>query len=119
LAPKQSEPTTPQKRRKAQYRAVGLLAGIGVLAIPGIGPLIAAEPVVAALTGVGVGGAVGGAAGALVGLGISEHEAEHYEGRLKKGGILLSVLCDTSEETKQAKEILDRTSAEDSFGHHA
>jgi hypothetical protein len=62
---------------------------------------------------VGVGGALGGATGALVGLGISEHEAEHYEGRLKKGGILLSVLCDTSEETKRAKEILDRTGAED------
>src|ERR1700730_285446 len=92
---------------------VGLLAGIGALAIPGVGPLIAAEPVVAALTGVGVGGAVGGATGALVGLGISEHEAEHYEGRLRKGGILLSVLCDTSEETKRAKEILDRTGAED------
>jgi hypothetical protein len=92
---------------------VGLLVGIGALAIPGVGPLIAAEPVVTALTGVGVGGVVGGATGALVGVGISASEAEHYEGRLKKGGILLSVFCDTSEETKRAKDILDRTGAED------
>jgi hypothetical protein len=92
---------------------LGLLAGIGALAIPGVGPLIAAGPIMAALAGVGVGGTVGGLTGGLIGLGIPEFEAKRYEGRLQKGGILLSVHCDTSEEVKQAKEILERTGAED------
>src|SRR5271166_3846181 len=92
---------------------LGWLAGIGALAVPGLGPFIAAGPIVAALAGVGVGGTVGGFAGALVGLGIPEYEAKRYEGRLQKGGILLSVHCDTSEEIDEAKEILKRTGAED------
>jgi len=92
---------------------LGLLAGIGALAIPGVGPLIAAGPIMSVLAGVGVGGAVGGITGGLIGLGIPEYEAKRYEGRLKKGGILLSVHCDTSEEIKQAKKILENTGAED------
>jgi hypothetical protein len=92
---------------------LGLLAGIGALAIPGVGPLIAAGPIMAALAGVGVGGAVGGVTGALIGLGIPEYEAKRYEGRIAKGGILLSVHCDTSEEIDRAKEILERSGAED------
>jgi hypothetical protein len=67
----------------------------------------------AALAGAGVGGAVGGVTGALVGMGIPEYEAKRYEGRLQKGGILVSVHCDTSEEIKRGKEILERTGAED------
>src|SRR6188508_1736062 len=93
--------------------ALGWLAGIGALAIPGIGPFIAAGPIVAALAGVGVGGAVGGVVGALVGMGIPEYEAKRYEGRVKSGGILLSVHCDNSEWTKKAKQILQDTGAED------
>src|SRR6202046_5018583 len=93
--------------------ALGLLAGIGALAIPGVGPLIAAGPIMAALAGVGVGGAVGGFTGALIGMGIPEYEAKRYEGRLKKGGILLSVHCDTSDDIKRAKEIMKNTHAED------
>jgi hypothetical protein len=92
---------------------LGLLASIGALAIPGIGPLIAAGPIVAALAGVGVGGAVGGFAGALIGMGIPEYEAKRYEGRLQRGGILLSVHCETSEEIKRAKSVLEATRAED------
>lgn len=92
---------------------LGLLAGIGALAIPGVGPLIAAGPIMAALAGIGVGGAVGGLTGALIGMGIPEYEAKRYEGRLQKGGILLSVHCDTSEEIDRAKDVLDRTGAED------
>ena len=92
---------------------LGLLAGIGALAIPGVGPLIAAGPIVAALAGAGVGGAVGGFTGALIGLGIPEYEAKRYEGRVTKGGILLSVHCDNSDWAKKAKEILKRTGAED------
>ena len=93
--------------------AIGLLAGIGALAIPGVGPLIAAGPIMGALAGVGVGGAVGGLIGALIGMGIPEYEAKRYEGRVKEGGILLSAHCDTSDEIGRAKEILKRTSAED------
>jgi hypothetical protein len=93
--------------------ALGLLAGIGALAIPGVGPLIAAGPIMAALAGAGVGGAVGGVTGALIGLGIPEYEAKRYEGRIKKGGILLSVHCDTSDEVKRAKEIMKNIGAED------
>src|SRR5664279_1218806 len=92
---------------------LGLLAGIGVLAIPGLGPFIAAGPIMASLAGLGVGGAVGGFTGALIGMGIPEFEAKRYEGRLQKGGILLSVHCDTSEEITRAKDILKATGAED------
>src|ERR1700753_774908 len=92
---------------------LGLLAGIGALAIPGVGPLIAAGPIMGALAGLGVGGAVGGLVGALVGLGIPEYEAKRYEGRVKDGGILLSVHCDTSEEVSRAKELLKSSGAED------
>src|SRR5579864_6467921 len=89
--------------------ALGWLVGIGALAIPGVGPFVAAGPIMAALAGVGVGGAVGGIAGGLIGMGIPEYEAKRYEGRIQKGGILVSIHCDTSEEIKQAKEILERT----------
>src|SRR5689334_24309521 len=92
---------------------LGWLAGIGALAIPGLGPFIAAGPIMAALAGAGVGGTVGGLAGALIGMGIPEYEAKRYEGRVKDGGILLSVHSDNSEWTKKAKEILERTGAED------
>jgi len=90
---------------------LGLLAGIGALAIPGVGPLIAAGPIMGALAGLGVGGAVGGVVGALVGMGIPEYEAKRYEGRVKEGGVLLSVHCDTSDEITRAKDILKRTGA--------
>jgi len=93
--------------------ALGWLVGIGALAIPGVGPLIAAGPIVAALTGIGVGGAVGGLTGAMIGVGIPEYEAKRYEGRIKEGGILLSVHCDNSEWTKKAKLILERSGATD------
>jgi Protein of unknown function (DUF3341) len=93
--------------------ALGWLVGIGSLAIPGLGPFIAAGPIVAALAGVGAGAAVGGIVGALVGMGIPEYEAKRYEGRVKSGGILLSVHADSSEWTKRAKDILERTGAED------
>jgi hypothetical protein len=92
---------------------LGLLAGIGALAIPGLGPFIAAGPIMGALAGLGVGGAVGGLVGALVGMGIPEYEAKRYEGRVKNGGVLLSVHCDTSEEITRAKDTLKRTGAED------
>jgi hypothetical protein len=92
---------------------LGLLAGIGALAIPGVGPLIAAGPIMAGLAGLGIGGAVGGLVGALVGMGIPEYEAKRYEGRVKDGGILLSVHCNTSEEISKAKDILKETGAED------
>lgn len=93
--------------------ALGWLAGIGALAIPGLGPFIAAGPIVAALAGVGVGGAVGGVTGALIGFGIPEYEAKRYQGRVEKGGILLSVHCDDSDWTKKAKQIMQATGAED------
>jgi hypothetical protein len=92
---------------------LGVLAGIGLLAIPGLGPFIAAGPIMAGLAGLGVGGAVGGFTGALVGMGIPEFEAKRYEGRLQKGGILLSVHCDTSDEIKRAKAVMKTTAAED------
>jgi hypothetical protein len=92
---------------------LGWLAGIGALAIPGLGPFIAAGPIMAALAGAGVGGAVGGITGALIGMGIPEYEAKRYEGRVKDGGILLSVHSDDSQWTKKAKEILEHTGAQD------
>jgi hypothetical protein len=92
---------------------LGLLAGIGALAIPGLGPFIAAGPIMGALAGLGVGGAVGGLIGALVGMGIPEYEAKRYEGRIKDGGVLLSVHCNSSEEISRAKDLLKQTGAED------
>src|SRR2546427_3565445 len=88
---------------------LGWLAGIGALAIPGLGPFIAAGPIMAALAGVGVGGAIGGIAGGLVGLGIPEYEAKRYEGRIKKGGYLVSIHCDDSKWVSKAKKILEDT----------
>ena len=93
--------------------ALGWLAGIGSLAIPGVGPLIAVGPILATLTGIGVGGVAGGIVGGLVGLGIPEYEAKRYEGRVRSGQILLSVHCDNPEWVKRAKETLQATGAED------
>ncbi len=92
---------------------LGWLVGIGALAIPGLGPFIAAGPIMATLAGAGVGGAVGGLTGALIGMGIPEFEAKRYEGRVKDGGLLLSVHSDSAEETKRAKAILEQTGAQD------
>jgi hypothetical protein len=92
---------------------LGWLVGIGALAIPGLGPFIAAGPIMAALAGIGVGGAVGGLTGGLVGLGMPEYEAKRYEGRIAKGGILVSVHSDNNEWASRAKEILQQTGAED------
>ncbi len=92
---------------------LGWLVGIGSLAIPGIGPFVAAGPIMAALAGAGIGGAVGGITGALIGLGIPEYEAKRYEGIVKDGGILLSVHSDTAAQTKRAKEILARVGGDD------
>lgn len=92
---------------------LGLLAGIGALAIPGVGPLIAAGPIMGALAGLGIGGAVGGLLGALVGMGIPEYEAKRYEGRVNDGGILVSVHCESSEEISRAKDVLKAAGGED------
>lgn len=92
---------------------LGLLVGLGALAVPGLGPFIAAGPIVATLAGIGAGGTVGGLLGALVGMGLPEYEAKRFEGRLKDGGVLLSVHCDTSEEIKRAKDDLKTLGAED------
>ena len=92
---------------------LGWLAGIGMLAIPGVGPFIAAGPIMAALAGIGAGATLGGFTGALVGLGIPEFEAKRFEGRVRSGGILLSIHCDDSEWVKKAKDILGHTGAED------
>ncbi len=92
---------------------LGWLVGIGALAIPGVGPFIAAGPIMAALAGAGIGGAVGGLTGALVGMGIPEYEAKRYESFVKDGGILLSVHSENSEETERAKKILEQTGAKD------
>lgn len=92
---------------------LGLLAGIGSLAIPGLGPFIAAGPIMGALAGMGAGAAAGGVIGALVGMGIPEYEAKRYEGRVKNGGILVSVHCDNSEWVSRAKDILEQAGGED------
>jgi hypothetical protein len=92
---------------------VGVLAGVGALAIPGLGPFIAAGPIMAGLAGLGVGGALGGLVGALVGMGIPEYEAKRYEGFVKDGGTLLSVHCDTSDQVASAKDMLKSTGATD------
>ena len=91
--------------------ALGWLLGVGLLTIPGLGPFIAAGPIMAALGGVGVGGALGGLTGSLIGMGIPEYEAKRYEGLVKDGGILVSVHADDSKWTKLAKEIFERTGA--------
>ncbi len=92
---------------------IGALIGIGVLAIPGVGPLLAAGPVIAALTGIGSGGVVGGLVGALVGMGIPEYEAKRYEGRIKEGGVLLSAHCDNGDWIAKAKQSLTLSGGED------
>jgi len=91
----------------------GLLAGIGALAIPGLGPFIAAGPLMAALSGAAAGAAVGGITGALVGMGIPEYEAKTYEGKVKSGGILVAVHTDNLEERKRAEAIFRRRGAHD------
>jgi hypothetical protein len=93
--------------------ALGWLVGVGALAIPGIGPVIAAGPLVTALAGIGIGGALGGFAGSLVGMGMSEVEAKEYEGRLMKGGVLVAIHCENAEEIQRAKEIMEITGAEE------
>jgi len=92
---------------------LGLLAGIGALAIPGVGPFIAAGPIMGTLAGIGSGAVLGGIVGALVGMGIPEYEAKRYEGRIKEGGILVSVHADNREWSGRAKDILKRTGADD------
>ena len=92
---------------------LGLLAGIGAIAIPGLGPFIAAGPIMATLAGAGAGGAVGSLIGALSGLGVPEYEAKRYEGHVKNGGVLVSTHCDTSDEISTAKDVLKQTGAED------
>ena len=92
---------------------LGWLVGIGALAIPGVGPFLAAGPIMAALAGVGVGAAVGGITGALVGFGVPEFEAKRYETRLRKGGILLSVHADNHDWIARAKSVLEKAGAEE------
>ena len=93
--------------------ALGWIAGIGALAIPGVGPFIAAGPIMAALSGVAIGAAIGGIAGGLIGLGIPEIEAKRYEGKIKKGNILISVHTENSAEINQAKGIFTQVGAQD------
>ena len=92
---------------------LGWLAGVGSIAIPGVGPFLAAGPIMAALAGMGVGATAGGMIGALAGAGIPEYEAKRYEGLIKNGGILISVHCDNSDWTSKAKDILEKTGADD------
>jgi hypothetical protein len=92
---------------------LGWLAGIGSLAIPGVGPFIAAGPIMAALAGAGVGAAVGGLTGALIGMGIPEYEAKMYEGKIKQGNLLVAVHSENRDERKRAKEIFERVGAHD------
>ncbi|MBI3867828.1 MAG: DUF3341 domain-containing protein [Verrucomicrobia bacterium] len=93
--------------------ALGWLAGIGALAIPGVGPFVAAGPIVAALSGAAVGAAVGGIAGSLIGMGIPEYEAKRYEGKIKEGNILISVHGDSGQRISRAKMIFEQAQAED------
>lgn len=92
---------------------LGLLAGAGVFAVPGIGPMIAAGPIIGTLAGLGFGGALGGLIGALAGMGIPEYEAKRYEGHVKAGGVLLSVHCDTPAAVDRAHDLLKQTGAHD------
>jgi hypothetical protein len=93
--------------------ALGWLAGVGALAIPGAGPFVAAGPLMGMLGGIGLGTTVGGLTGALVGLGIPEYEARRYEGRIRRGGILMSVHCDDADWARRARNVLERTGAQD------
>lgn len=93
--------------------ALGLLAGIGAIAVPGVGPLIAAGPIMATLSGAAVGAAVGGISGALIGMGIPEYEAKMYEGKIRDGNILLAVHCETNDELKAAEELFKSYNATD------
>jgi hypothetical protein len=93
--------------------ALGWVAGIGALAIPGVGPFIAAGPIIAALSGAAIGATVGGIAGGLIGLGIPEIEAKRYEGKIKEGNLLISVHTENSEEINTAKVIFTKAGAED------
>ncbi len=93
--------------------ALGWLAGIGALAIPGVGPFVAAGPIAAALSGAAVGGAAGGITGALIGLSIPEYEAKRYEGKIKGGGILISVHTEDSDEIQRAKKVFEDANAQD------
>ncbi|TVP45636.1 MAG: DUF3341 domain-containing protein [Gemmatimonadales bacterium] len=92
---------------------VGYLAGIGALAIPGIGPLVAAGPIMAALSGAAVGGAVGGVTGALIGMGIPEFEAKQYEGKIKEGNILISIHTSNRDQVQTAKAVMNEAGAMD------
>lgn len=92
---------------------LGWIAGIGALAIPGVGPFIAAGPIIAALSGAAIGATVGGVAGGLIGMGIPELVAKRYEGKLQEGNVLISVHTENSEEIKRAKEIFANAGAED------
>jgi hypothetical protein len=92
---------------------LGWLVGIGALAIPGLGPFVAAGPIMAALSGAAVGGAAGGLIGTLVGMGIPEYEAKRYESRLREGKILMAVHSENGDQTKRAKEIFQNAGAED------
>src|SRR5207244_7702042 len=92
---------------------LGWLVGIGALAIPGVGPFIAAGPIMAALAGAAVGAAAGGLTGALIGLGIPEYEAKQYEGKILKGNMLISVHTEDGDEVDRAKEIFKREGAQD------
>ena len=93
--------------------AMGWLVGIGALAIPGVGPFIAAGPILAALSGAAIGAAAGGVAGGLIGMGIPELEAKRYEGKLKEGNMLISVHTENSDEISRAKDIFKQARAED------
>jgi hypothetical protein len=93
--------------------ALGWLVGIGAVAIPGVGPFIAAGPILAALGGASVGAAVGGVTGALVGLGIPELEAKRYDGKIRKGNVLISVHTEDSEERSRVKDLFKRAGADD------
>ena len=93
--------------------ALGWLVGIGALAIPGLGPFIAAGPIMAALSGAAAGAALGGLTGALIGLGIPEYEAKRYEGKIKEGNVLISVHAENSTERDRARNILEEAGAED------
>src|SRR5690349_24812894 len=93
--------------------AFGWLVGIGSLAIPGLGPFIAAGPILAALSGVAAGGTVGGITGALVGMGIPEYEAKRYEGKIREGNILISVHAENADEVSRAKDVFKNAGAED------
>lgn len=92
---------------------LGLLAGIGLLAVPGVGPFLAAGPIMAALSGAAVGAAVGGVAGGLIGLGIPEYEAKRYEGKVKAGNILISVHADRADQVNLVKKVFEDAGAQD------